>query len=127
MFAALLEGDTPLAFNCSAGKDRTGLAAALILTALGVPRETIIEDYLLSNRYYKPKPPKPGASPDPTAALLARMPPEVTQALMGVDRRYIEASFEAIDAKGGIGRFLKDDLALETNEIARLRSLYLKR
>lgn len=50
MFSELLAGHAPLAFNCTAGKDRTGLAAALLLTALGVPRATVIEDYLLTNR-----------------------------------------------------------------------------
>jgi len=49
VFAELLAGHAPLAFNCAAGKDRTGVAAALLLTALGVPRETVIADYLLTN------------------------------------------------------------------------------
>jgi len=39
-------------FHCSAGKDRTGMAAALILSALDVPRETIVEDYLLTRQHY---------------------------------------------------------------------------
>jgi protein-tyrosine phosphatase len=39
-------------FHCSAGKDRTGMAAALILSALDVPRETIIEDYMLTIEHY---------------------------------------------------------------------------
>ena len=51
MFRMLVEGDVPLAFNCTAGKDRAGVAAALILSALGVPRETVFADYELSNRY----------------------------------------------------------------------------
>lgn len=42
---------TPLMFNCTAGKDRTGLAAALFLSALGVKEQDIIEDYLLTNNY----------------------------------------------------------------------------
>jgi protein-tyrosine phosphatase len=54
MFAELLAGHAPLAFNCSAGKDRTGIGAALLLTALGVPRETVIADYLLSNQTLNP-------------------------------------------------------------------------
>ena len=54
MFKQLLADNVPLAFNCSAGKDRTGVAAALILTALGVSRETVIQDYLLSNCYFDP-------------------------------------------------------------------------
>jgi protein-tyrosine phosphatase len=126
MFGELLKGEAPLAFNCSAGKDRTGMAAALVLSALGVPRETVIEDYLLSNRYYKPKPPQPGAAPDPTMAMFARLPPDVIKALMGVDRRYIEASFAAIDAKGGMDRYLREDIGLGPNELARLRTLYLR-
>jgi len=39
-------------FHCSAGKDRTGMAAALLLSALDIPRETIIQDYLLTREYY---------------------------------------------------------------------------
>ena len=54
MFGELLAGRVPLAFNCTAGKDRTGVAAALILTALDVPRETVIADYLLTNKYFDP-------------------------------------------------------------------------
>ncbi len=42
----------PLLFHCTAGKDRTGICAALILATLGVPDEAIIEDHALSNRYF---------------------------------------------------------------------------
>jgi protein-tyrosine phosphatase len=41
----------PLVFHCAGGRDRTGVAAALILTAAGVPRDVVISDYLLSNQY----------------------------------------------------------------------------
>lgn len=41
--------DKPIAFHCTAGKDRTGVAAALILLSLGASEETVMEDYLLSN------------------------------------------------------------------------------
>ena len=44
--------DSASVFHCSAGKDRTGMAAALILSALDVPRETIIEDYMLTVEHY---------------------------------------------------------------------------
>ena len=49
MFDCLLSEMTPLLFHCSNGKDRTGIAAMLILLALGVPEETVKEDYMLSN------------------------------------------------------------------------------
>jgi protein-tyrosine phosphatase len=54
MVGDLVDRRAPLAFNCSAGKDRTGLAAALLLTVLGVPYETAMSDYLLSNETYRP-------------------------------------------------------------------------
>lgn len=52
-FFALLQNDkdVPLMFHCSAGKDRTGMAAALFLSALGVDEQTIMKDYLASNIY----------------------------------------------------------------------------
>lgn len=48
MFAALLEGRSPLIVHCSAGQDRTGLAVGLLLGALGVSQDLILEDYQLS-------------------------------------------------------------------------------
>jgi len=51
IFDVLLKRETPLMFHCATGKDRTGIAAALILMALDVPEETIIHDYILSNEY----------------------------------------------------------------------------
>ena len=45
--------DKPIAFHCTAGKDRTGVAAALIMLCLGASEETVMEDYLLSNMYRK--------------------------------------------------------------------------
>ena len=51
LFKTLMAGETPILFHCSGGKDRTGVAAALILLALGAEEETIKEDYLLSNVY----------------------------------------------------------------------------
>lgn len=50
MFEALLEAHTPLIVHCSAGQDRTGLAIGLLLSALGVSRDTILADYDLSTR-----------------------------------------------------------------------------
>ncbi len=49
LFRRLAAGRVPMVFNCSAGKDRTGLASALLLSVLGVPRDVIEEDYLLTN------------------------------------------------------------------------------
>lgn len=48
---ALDTADNPLVFHCTGGKDRTGTCAALLLLALGVPEETVIDDHQLSNIY----------------------------------------------------------------------------
>src|SRR6267378_3369129 len=47
----LAAGDLPAVEHCTAGKDRTGVFSAILLTALGVPRDVVIQDYLLSNQY----------------------------------------------------------------------------
>ena len=51
LFDNILRGSVPLVFHCHSGKDRTGVAAMLILLALRVPRETVLADYMLSNEY----------------------------------------------------------------------------
>ncbi len=124
MMRQLVDGKAPLAFNCSAGKDRTGLAAALLLTTLGVPYETAVSDYLLSNETYRPKPPVAGGD-DPTARMFASMPKDALQALMGVDRRYLDASYKAIEARGGMDRYLAEQLKLSPSDLDELRRRYL--
>ena len=119
MFAELLAGDAPLAFHCTAGKDRTGVAAALLLTALGVPRATIVEDYLLSNQHMAPPPAHP-------TGFWAKLSPEAARTFAGVDRRYIDAVFAVTDRyPGGTMGYLKDKMGLGLREIAKLRGLYL--
>lgn len=123
MFAELLAGRAPLAFNCTAGKDRTGVAAALLLTALGVPRSTVIDDYLLSNRYFDPA--KVVRTDDQASAQWRKLPPAVLKAYMAADRTYIEAVFRAIDRhRGGTAGYLRDELGLTPTRLAKLRRLY---
>lgn len=55
LFGILKRGEGPVEYNCSAGQDRTGFTTAMVLSALGVPRETIIKDYLLSTQYRQPR------------------------------------------------------------------------
>ena len=92
-FLALLaevEGE-PLLFHCTAGKDRTGFAAALILHALGAEPDAIAEDFLASNALWRPDP------------QVAAMTPQVAHAaLHKVSPGYLEAAFEELDrAHGG--------------------------
>lgn len=56
MFQEILDqDDARFLVHCAAGKDRTGFAAAMILLALGVSQETVMADYLLTARYFKPE------------------------------------------------------------------------
>jgi len=123
MFAELLAGRAPLAFNCTAGKDRTGVASALLLTALGVPRQTVIDDYLLTNRFFDPKKAMSGASS--ASYGMQKMPQDVVQAYMAADRSYIEAAFAAIDRhRGGAAGYLHDELGLTPADLVKLRRMY---
>jgi protein-tyrosine phosphatase len=124
LFAQLLARQTPLVFHCTAGKDRTGVAAALLLTALGVPRETIVQDYLLSKPSAQPR--RAGALPmmDPR---MGNLPREIVDVLMGVDERFINAAFAAIEARSGsVDAYFRNDLGLTRADLRRLRSLYLR-
>ncbi|MFC3124213.1 tyrosine-protein phosphatase [Pseudoroseomonas globiformis] len=86
-FRALLEliaeaDRRPLLFHCTAGKDRTGFAAALLLTALGVPRDTILADYLATNRLWRRERSLPEGTPAAVAeALLSAHAPLLHGAL----------------------------------------------
>ena len=119
LFQQLLAGNAPLAFHCSAGRDRTGVASALVLTALGVPRETVIQDYLLTNRYFQL------AQVGPAAQTWGKIPPAMAKVMVSSARPSIEAVFKVIDGyPGGAKAYLRDRLGLDQLKIARLRALY---
>jgi len=138
MFAELLAGHAPLAFNCSAGKDRTGIAAALILTALNVPRKTVIEDYAATNHYLNtaklmrrggtPANMTPAnADPNRPVSKMTGIQPAALQALMTADPRYIEAALAVVDRHpGGATGYLHDEFGLERDDITNLRRMYLE-
>jgi protein-tyrosine phosphatase len=116
LFAHLLEAPAPLVIHCTAGKDRTGFACALILRTLGVAEDVIAEDYLLTNRYYRR---------DPSAG--SDLPDDVKQVLGSVDVSFLAAAFDAIRADyGDLDRYLGDGLGLGAGERARLQASYLE-
>jgi protein-tyrosine phosphatase len=116
LFAHLLEDPAPLVIHCTAGKDRTGFACALILHALGVDEDLIAEDYLLTNRYYRRD---PSASND--------LPDDVRQVLGSVDASFLAAAFGAIRAEyGDLDNYFSKALNLGPGERARLARNYLE-
>ena len=135
MFDRLAAGDIPLAFNCSAGKDRAGTAAALLLTALGVPREIVVEDYSLSDDYvdYMAEFLNDEAraeameDPDNPYAFLFQLPPEKIAPLLASPPMYIEATFDALDEEyGSVMSFIQSELDVTDSELTSIRSALLE-
>lgn len=118
MFALLLEETRrPLLFHCSAGKDRTGFGAALLLTALGVPRGMVFEDYLATNRIWRGDSKLAAGLPEPLAGVLLRVHPELLQ-----------AALDAASARhGSIEAYLEEAIGLDAPARAELRGRLVAR
>jgi protein-tyrosine phosphatase len=125
-FADLLNpAQAPAVFHCTGGKDRTGLAAALFLYALDVPRETIMQDYLATNYYthdyiestlWKAR-----------VASYFRVDGDRFRTLMGARAGYLDKTFAAIIARyGSIDNYLQQALGLDAAAREQLRALYLQ-
>ena len=100
--------------HCTAGKDRTGFASALILHALGVADEVIAEDYLLTNQHYKRD-----------ASNVSDLPADVLDAIGNVEASYLAAAFEAVGNEyGDLETYLRDGLKLGTPEQTALKARY---
>lgn len=111
----------PALFHCTTGKDRTGWAAAAFLTLLGVPRDTVMEDYLRSNDYILPAYQK---AIDGFAA--AGGDPEIPRAILGVKKEYLEAAFDEMQTRyGSIETYFSEGLGIDTVRQKALRDLYL--
>lgn len=105
------ENSLPLSFHCSAGKDRTGVAAMLILTALGVDKTTIMADYMLSAKLVEPK----------YAAYVKMI--GIIAPLVTVDEQYLNAAYNKIEEKyGSVTTFLTDALGVD---IQKMKDMYL--
>lgn len=117
LFNLIRNDQTPLVFHCSAGKDRTGFAAYLILKTLGVPDETIMHDYMLSNIYRK----------EENEKLLAQIPPVAgTDELLYVKERYLQLSIDAIMEKyGDFETYVFKEYGVTEEEILMFRERYL--
>jgi len=116
LFEHLLQADAPLVFHCTAGKDRTGFAAALILMALGVPRDVVLQDYLLTNRVFRQPPAAQGGLSAEVRAVLWRVQPG-----------FLQAALQVVDSDhGGVDRYLHDRLGLGPAALRALADRYLQ-
>jgi protein-tyrosine phosphatase len=113
------EGGRTLLYHCSAGKDRTGFATMLLLSALDVAPDTILANYLESNHWNQRL----------ILGLLARLEsldisPEVAMPLLQVRTGYLQASLQTIELEwGSIANFLREALSVD---VRRLQANYLE-
>lgn len=116
LFRLLLASDAPTVIHCTAGKDRTGFAAALILLALGVPRDVVMHDYLLTNALYQ-RPPGMGR----------HAPEEVLRVLWRVQEEFLDAALHMVDNDfGGLQTYLVDVLGVDAAAQQELAGRYLQ-
>jgi protein-tyrosine phosphatase len=124
VFAALeSSGNRGFLVHCSAGKDRTGFGVAAIQLALGVPRETVIEDYLLTNEAMDFE----RCSLPRLKANYGDIDLEAARALSGVRAEYIHAALDEVDATfGSFDSYLQDGLGIDARRREALRNRYLE-
>jgi len=108
---------TPAVFHCAGGKDRTGMAAALLLELLGVARPVVLDDYELTSRYRRR-----GRRSPSLDRLLEWMSPEAVAGVLGTPRWVMEEVLEVLDRDhGGIDAYLTGPAGLTAATLDQLR------
>lgn len=131
LFRYLEQGRTPLVIHCAAGKDRTGMVVAILLSALGVSRDIVIDDYLLTNEainyetfFATHKNSRFGAGDSHQNLLL--LPAEVRAEIFKADAEYLQAALEEIDVNyGGIDAYLAIAIGVDETALQRIADLLL--
>ncbi len=122
----------PLVFHCTHGKDRAGLGAALILSVLGVAWETVLEDYLLTNRCRHAIDSKLLQKMRMIAAERRGIPPEQVdmtnaEALLVVRKSNLNAAREEVQRRyGSFGKYFREGLGWTTSEMEKLQEELLE-
>ncbi|MGF1462536.1 MAG: tyrosine-protein phosphatase [Maricaulaceae bacterium] len=112
----------PLLIHCAAGKDRTGVLAAVLLTVLGVSREAIYADYVFTNEAVDLDALLPALAERVSRRRGQTLDAEAVRPMMGVEAGYLDAAFAAIDAHhGGVEGYVEHALGLDADHRKRLR------
>ena len=123
-FRRIAAGPLPLVFHCAAGKDRTGIAAALLLDLLGVARADVLADYAITDRFFAR-----GCelvAKDPFGDRLAGIDPRIWEPMMRADPAYLAAMFETVEVRHGSGEgFIREKLGLDSALIDAIRGRLL--
>ncbi len=121
-FEVLLSYDgAPILWHCRQGKDRTGIAAILLLTALGVPMEQCIREYLLTNDYMQPRVEKYRAMET------VSWKREMMELISFVREDWLGEYIQVVNKRfGGLENYLRDVLLLSDENKKKLRAFYLE-
>ena len=124
--ARLLEGGAPLLIHCTAGKDRTGFAVAMLLHALGVSRDEIERDYMLSSGWLHAPIHRVSLAKGLAATLPAHAVDAVLDPMLGVRESYLRAALDRIANEfGSTDGYLDAAANLDASKRERLRELAL--
>lgn len=127
MFKLLLSSEPPFLIQCASGKDRTGFGVALILDVLGLPHQTIIDDYLLTNRYLPIEAEIERLSGELKDHTGAEVADDVLRPLLEVQADYIQACFDEIDNRyPSKEEFYTTALGLDAQKINALQERFLQ-
>ena len=108
-------------FHCTTGKDRTGWAAAALLTLLGARDDVIRADYLQTNTDLLP-----ALQPVIDRAAAAGVDPELLRPVLGVDERYLDAAYDEVEQRfGSIEGYFSEGLGLGAADIEALRERFV--
>ena len=122
----LLARRAPLLIHCTAGKDRTGFTVAVLLYALGIPRELIYADYLASRNWAGAKKHRPALARRLAPVIPAAAMDTVLDPILDVRERYLDAALAAVAAEfGSVERYFEHATGLDRREIDHLRDLAL--
>jgi protein-tyrosine phosphatase len=120
----LAAGDLPAVEHCSSGKDRTGLFSAILLTTLGVPRDVVIQDYLLTTQYLLAPDSIEKTTRDLQKIFGLSEPPDTStvRALMTTKPETLAATFASLDKTyGSFDGYLQNALEISNSDLAALR------
>jgi len=113
----ILESDQPVLYHCTAGKDRTGIITALILTILKFDKETIYNDYLLSNNFRKKLIQKRLNLAHRLHFIYPKMDIKVLEKLSWIESDYLDAAFDEINKKyGSTDVYIQQVLGISENK-----------
>jgi protein-tyrosine phosphatase len=126
-FRSMATGELPLLVHCTAGKDRTGVAIALLLQSLGVPRQYVVDDYRLTDRLLPPDTLSKQIAGQGAQSPLARLPEDARLMVLRADEHYLLAALDSIDTRyGSISSYLSVGLGLPAADAQRLRERLLE-